>query len=474
MKNLEKAYNSEDFREKGHQLVDYIANHLEESYREETKVISYKTPSDQLEYWKSYQGDATAFLKDVTENSIHLHHPKFIGHQVSAPLPITALSSMFSSILNNGMAIYEMGSTATALEKIIATKFAQKLSFSKDADGFLTSGGTLANLTALLAARQEKAKTDTWKEGNSNDLVIMVSEQAHYCIDRAARIMGLGEKGILKIPVNENYEMDCTALEAAYQKAIDNKQQVIAIVGSACSTSTGSYDDLNAIASFAKKHQIWFHIDGAHGGAVIFSEKYKHLVSGIEKADSVIIDLHKMMMTPALATIVMFNNKKHSYQTFHQKAQYLWEKNEDEDWFNLAKRTFECTKYMMSIKFMSIVQEYGYSIFEEFIDQSHDTTKEFASHIEEHPNFELSIAPKSNILCFTLKNDFTPEKHNKIHTDIRQQLVENGEFYIVQTTLHSKVNFRLTLMNPFTKLKHLKELLNEILAHNNTIKNNEI
>ena len=167
-------------------------------------------------------------------------------------------------------------------------------------------------------------------------------------------------------------------------------------------------------------------------------------------------------MTPALATIVMFQNKKHSYQTFHQKAQYLWEKHEDEDWFSLAKRTFECTKYMMSVKFMSIVKEHGYGVFEEYIDKTHDTTLAFSKYLEQDVDFEIIANPKSNIICFALKNDLEIQEHNRMHSEIRQKLVEDGTFYIVQTTLNGKVYLRLTLMNPFTELKHLEELLEKI------------
>ncbi|WP_231372770.1 pyridoxal phosphate-dependent decarboxylase family protein [Aureivirga sp. CE67] len=462
MKKLEKAYNPENFRKQAHEMVDMLADYLEDSAQSKNKVITYKKPEDQLDFWRNYDPTTSDFFKDVIENSIHIHNPKYIGHQVAAPVPITAIASMMTSILNNGMAIYEMGSTATALEKIIADKFAEKLGFPESSDGFLTSGGTLANMTALLAARQEKSEQDVWKHGNEANYAIMVSEQAHYCVDRAARIMGFGEKGIIKIPTNTNFEMETSILESYYQKAQEENLKVIAIVGSACSTSTGSYDDLNKLADFAQEKNIWFHVDGAHGGAAVFSKKYKHLLNGIERADSVIIDLHKMMMTPALATIVMFQNKKHSYQTFHQKAQYLWEKHEDEDWFNLAKRTFECTKYMMSVKFMSIVKEHGFCLFEEYIDKTHDTTLAFSNYIKEHSDFEIATDPKSNIICFALKNDLDIQEHNRVHSEIRQKLVEDGEFYIVQTTLNGKVYLRLTIMNPFTELHHLKTLLEKI------------
>jgi L-2,4-diaminobutyrate decarboxylase len=275
--------------------------------------------------------------------------------------------------------------------------------------------------------------------------------------------MGLGEKGIIKIPATSNFNMDISVLEEYYQKAVKNGIEVFAIIGSAPSTAVGIYDDLVAIAVFSKKHDLWFHVDGAHGGASIFSPKYQHTVKGIDQADSVVIDGHKMMMMPTITTALLYKDGNHSHTTFNQKADYLLEQSEDEDWYNLAKRTFECTKTMMSIQWYTILKTYGAGIFDEYVTTLYDLGHQFGEMIENNPHFNLAVKPMSNIVCFRFIDDsLSIPELNKINENIRRQLLENGEFYIVQTKLNGVHYLRTTIMNPFTTKEHLNKLLDRI------------
>jgi L-2,4-diaminobutyrate decarboxylase len=462
---LQKAYDPDLFRKEGHELVEQLATYLENSINGTTKkVIDWKQPDDLYDQWKDYlQKDVSSqqFFSDLIDQSIQLHNPRYMGHQVAVPLPLTALAGMVGALLNNGMAIYEMGPVASVLEKWIVSHFAEIIG-NKDGDGFLTSGGTLATLTALLSARQAILKNDVWENGMEGRLAIMVSEQAHYSVDKAARIMGLGAKGIIKIPVDAAYKMQTDQLEPLFQKAENDGLKVIAVVANGCSTSTGTYDDLNAISKFCDSKNIWFHLDAAHGGGAIYSPKYKNLLNDIEKADSVIIDLHKMLMGPALSTLVLFKNSDDSYKTFSQKAQYLWENEQDKEWYNYAKRTLECTKLMMSVRFYAIIQAYGTEIFNEYVTRQYDLAREFAGMIEDHRDFELAAQPMSNIVCFR----FDPKNEldlNKLNNRIRKKSLEKGEFYIVQTELNGNTFLRVTLMNPFTETTHLQLLLKELI-----------
>ena len=475
---LHQLYSPVDFRKNAHDLVNLLADYLEKAQSETPdKTIPFATPDASLAYWQADLAQSPTdtpldFFQKVVERSTKLHNPRYVGHQVAVPAPLAALSGLVVNMLNNGMAVYEMGLVSNPLERIVTDWLSSYFELKNavngqntEGGGILTSGGTLANLTALLAARAVQSPNDDWTNGTTEPLAVLVSEEAHYCVDRAVRIMGWGEGGIVKVPTNDCFQMKTELLEAYFDKTEAEGRRVIAVVGSACSTSTGSYDDLEAIADFAERRKIWFHIDGAHGGAAVVSKKYRHLLRGANRADSIIVDFHKMMMIPALATAVLFRNPAHSYQTFHQKAQYLWENAESQDWFNSGKRTFECTKLMMSVKVYALLRTYGEAVFEAYIDKTHELALEFADILRGSKNFELGVAPQSNIVCFRflgMDKALINKDLNKLNSLIRQKLLERGDFYIVQTTLRGDVFLRVSLMNPLTTIEHLEELLREI------------
>lgn len=483
---LNTVYSPTDFRKNAHDLVNFLADYLENVQSDAPdKTIPLVAPEDSLAFWQadlaqslmsSTAQEPLDFFKKVVEKSTKLHNPRYVGHQVSTTAPLTALSQLVMGIVNNGGAVYEMGMVTNSIERVVTDWLSAHFGLKNNENGqntegggIITSGGTLANLTALLAARAVKSPNDDWANGTTEKLALLVSEEAHYCVDRAVRIMGWGEAGIIKVPTNALFQMKTELLDAYFEKAEAESRRVIAVVGSACSTSTGSYDDLAAIADFAERRQIWFHVDGAHGGAAVVSKKYRHLLRGAERADSIIVDFHKMMLVPSLATAVLFRNPMDSYQTFHQKAQYLWEDAESQDWFNLGKRTFECTKPMLAIKVYALLRTYGEGIFEEFIDKMYDLATEFAEILRGSKNFELGVAPQSNIVCFRflgfdseLNKSLSINELNRLNSSIRQKILERGDFYIVQTTLRGEVFLRVSLMNPLTTIEHLKELLREI------------
>ncbi|MFK8104971.1 MAG: aspartate aminotransferase family protein [Saprospiraceae bacterium] len=465
---LREAYDPESFRKLGHQLVDLLADYLQAAAHEEIPANAWQAPDDQLAYWQQYEVDPATPLtlfEDILERSIHLHHPHYIGHQICPTAPLSALAGLVSGLLNNGMAVYEMGAAATAIEKVVVDTVLQKLGFNSEASGFLTSGGTLANLTALLAARSAMVPSDIWQTAAPQQLAVMVASEAHYCIDRAVRIMGWGAAGMIKIPVGDNFKMQTELLEAAYQKAKAQGIKVIAVVGSAPSTSAGMYDDLEAIGQFCTQRKLWFHVDGAHGGAAIFSNRYRHLLAGIEQADSVVIDGHKMLMTPSLMTFLLFKNKNQSFATFRQKAQYLIANSQEQEWFTLAQRTFECTKSMMSIKFYTLLKIHGEALFDQSVTHLYDLGKIFAEKVADRSQFELALSPDCNIVCFRYwQAGRSDQQLDHLNHAIRDQILKDGKFYIVQTKLKDIVYLRTTFMNPQTTPMIMETLLDEIEA----------
>lgn len=468
---IQQAYEPDAFRRACHELADLLADHLLAVRQNEGEpAIPFASPEEEYAFWQhDYKenrgGSPTELFKAVLEHSIRVQHPRYMGHQISPPAPVAALAGLVDGLLNNGMGVYEMGAAGTSIERLVINIVARQMGFDENADGVLTSGGTLANLTALLAARSLKAPSPVWQEGHGERLALLVSEEAHYCVDRAVRIMGWGEGGIIKVPADERYRMRAGLLEEYFQKAREEGKTVIAVVGSACSTATGSFDPLEAIAGFCEKHGLWFHIDGAHGGALCFSEKHRSLLAGIERADSVAMDFHKMLLTPAVATALIFRNGRHGFRTFSQKAQYLWESEAGEEWHNLARRTFECTKLMMGLKAYTLLRTYGPELWEQYLERVMELGRQFAALVREGEGFELAVEPQCNIVCFRYHPPGVEgDALNALNEAVRQALLEEGRFYIVKTSLRGATYLRVTLSNPFTTERDIRELLAAIAA----------
>ncbi len=461
---LDKAYDAENFREEGHKLIDKLADYLNTAHSgEDLPVLPNLNPQELESKYSDFQpSDFDHLLTEVIADSNHLHHPGYIGHQVVPPVPQAALAGLVSDLLNNGMAIYEMGPTGTAMEKFVIKWLAKEIGMADTADGVITSGGSLGNLTAMLAARQSKADYDIWEAGNRDSkYAIFVSEHAHYCIDRAVKVMGLGDKTIFKVACDDSFKLDIDNLNSRYEEALARGYTPIAVVGVAGSTGTGTYDPLDKIADFCEENDLWFHIDAAHGGAAALSENHKHLCKGMERADSLVIDFHKMMLVPALATAVLFKNKESSYSTFAQKAEYLLYDLDKKD-YDLAARTMECTKRMISLKIYTLIKLYGKNIFEEYIERTSQLAKDFAESINRSDDFELATEPESNIVCFRYNpNSDEVEQTDKLNLKIREQIIKEGKYYIVYTRLKGKVYLRITIMNIFSGSK-LQNLLDDI------------
>jgi L-2,4-diaminobutyrate decarboxylase len=466
MSSLAAAFDPEAFRAQGHRLVDALADRLTAVRAGNGGVCSTVAPGDEFAHWSARMEappqEVADFLAEFAARSIQLHHPRFMGHQVCPPAPAAALAGLAAELLNNGMAVYEMGPAATALERWLVQRTALALGFP-DGDGFLTSGGTLAMLTALLAARARQLGEEALVRGTEPRWAVIASEEAHYCVARAAQAMGWGRDGFAGVPTDARFKMRVDLLDAAFDDAVRRGRTPIAVVGSACSTSTGSYDDLGAIADFCERRSLWFHVDGAHGAAVAFCPELRHLVAGIERADSAILDFHKMLLTPALATAVLFRNGEASWPAFLQRAQYLWDDASGGDWHNIGRRTFECTKLSMSVKIAALWRAHGEALFAENVRALHATARTFAARLRERPGFEIAVEPESNIVCFRLRPPGLADAElDALNATARRRIVASGEFYIVQTALRGRTWLRTALMNPFTQPADLDALLDAL------------
>lgn len=263
--------------------------HIRESTTKQRPVIHQENLETLIEQLQLNQhialGDLSGerlrqFVTDYLNATTRLHHPGFLAHQVAVPHPTGALGSWMDGVTNNAMAIYEMGPAASSIEYFMLNWMLARIGWqtvpssqqsdpeSLHAGGVLTHGGSLANLTALLAARSAQIPM-FWKSGNPGNLVILVPEQSHYSMKRAAAILGLGEDNCLTLPADPDGRVQPAAMDQQIEDLAAQGKRVMAIVANACGTAAGLYDPLREIASICKRRHIWLHVDAAHGGGGI-------------------------------------------------------------------------------------------------------------------------------------------------------------------------------------------------------------
>lgn len=474
-RDINELFDPENFRLLGLSLIEVLSDYLSEGLHGQGKVLGWQAPQEESLRWRTplpHQAvldsqELLASIRDgVLANSLRVHHPRNLGHQVAPPLPVAALCDLVAALTNQAMAVYETGPSATMLERQVLRWLSELVGWD-DAEGVLTSGGAQANLTALLAARQCMSGWDVWKGGTGAGarLRILASEHAHYSVSRAAGIMGLGTDAVIPVATDAMGCMDLSALSAAWANSVDQGEQPFAVVATAGCTPTGSIDPLEKIGAFCHDNGLWFHIDGAHGASALLSAEYRMALHGIALADSIVWDGHKLLYMPAAVSAVLFRNSENSYAAFAQEASYLFQGSSAEDEaYNTSYRTLECTKRMMGLKLWAAFSLYGTDKLGALVEHVFLTARLLAEKVAEAADFELLMSPQTNIVCFRHlpQSSLSHAELNAYQAESRRRIVESGAFHLTQASIHGNIWLRATVMNPLTTGEDLDALLAEI------------
>ncbi|MDX1708304.1 MAG: pyridoxal-dependent decarboxylase [Desulfobacterales bacterium] len=406
------------------------------------------------------------FLTQYLESTTRLLHPAYLAHQVGTSHYAGALASLIDGFTHNPMAIYEMGPGAATIEwtliNWLLTKVGwqpQPLRASQNADrifggGVLTHGGSLANLTALLAARSRVAP-DAWQEGNPGNLVILAPAESHYSIARAAGIMGLGRNAVHSMAVDDRGVVIPEKLPETYARLTDEGKTVMAVVANGCSTAAGLYDPIRKMGEFCNAQQVWLHIDGAHGASALLSDRHKKRLDGVELADSLIWDAHKLLRTPSLCTAVLVKDARTIDQAFQQEASYIFHEK-DQPGFDFIHRTVECTKAGLGLKWFFVLAALGEQGLAKHVDDQYERAQLAYDFIEAQPEFSCAAEPQSNILCFRV------DASDALQLEIRDKLIAQGDFYLSTTEFGGRRYLRMVFNHPDTSLDDIKRLIQEI------------
>ncbi|MDR2219784.1 MAG: aminotransferase class I/II-fold pyridoxal phosphate-dependent enzyme [Methylobacillus sp.] len=457
---LDSLFSPENFRATGHALIDVLAEYLANNLCGQGAVLDWKAPAEAAQRWrralpKQAQLAPDQLLhtirQDILGASLHIHHPRNLGHQVAPPLPMAALCDLVAALTNQAMAVYETGPSATLLEQQVIRWLGELVGW-QNTEGVLTSGGAQANLTALLAARQVKSGGNVWRHGVREGSRILACEHTHYSVSRAAGIMGLGTDAVIKVAADDAGRMDFDALRAAWTCCEQEDNRPFAVVATAGCTPTGSMDPLRKIGEFCRAHELWLHVDGAHGASALLSDTLRPQLDGIALADSVVWDGHKLLYMPATVSAVLFRDPRHSYAAFAQEASYLFQGNNDsEEVWNTSYRTLECTKRMMGLKLWAAFNLYGTRQLGALVEHVFASAKRLADKLAAVPDFELLMPPQTNIVCFR------PRAVDPVI--VRRKLVESGAFHLTQVRLREQNWLRTTIMNPYTADKDFDALI---------------
>ena len=409
--------------------------------------------------------------RDVVGEGHRLAHPRYVGHQVAPPIPAAAAVDLLIATMNNGMAVWEMSPTATVIEHTVLAWFAGELGWpgrhpsERTWGGAFVSGGAVGNLTGLAAARA-RLWPDAWIQGNgARPVAIVVSDQAHYCVERAAGLMGLGRDALVTVPSRRG-RMDPDAAAQALTRARSEGRDLLALVATAGTTATGAVDDLEALGQVARDHDTWFHVDAAHGGAFLLSPRLRPLLAGLERADSLALDLHKMMFQPISTALVLCRERKRLSAAFHQDAPYLFG-SDDREALNLGALTLQCSKRADALRAWATLNLLGADGVAALQEHTVDTARTAHAMLVERPDFETFHAPQTNILCFRHRpphlagDEEALDRHND---GLRETLRSERFAYLSGTTLDGRRVLRMTFINPRTGADQVARILDRIEA----------
>jgi L-2,4-diaminobutyrate decarboxylase len=441
-----------------------VARYVEESQRG-TRPVSAPPPLEELIERLDLRRlardggldgeDFAAWLERVLEHSVRLHHPAEIAHQVAAPDVPSAIADLVQGAINQPMSIYEMGPAAHAMEHVVVEWMTEQIGWPEGGGGVLTHGGSLANLTALLAARAAAAP-DAWTEGVDGTLAVLAPPSTHYSVRRSVAMLGLGERAVVDLDVDEDERIVPAGLGDALHRCREAGRRPMALVAAACATSTGLHDDLEAIGAFCREHGIWFHVDAAHGAPALLSPAHRHLLRGIEHADSVIWDAHKMMRTSAIAAAVLVREEWRLEAAFKQKAAYLIYEEPGETASSLLERQVECTKAALGARIFMNLAFRGPDGIGRYVAEQYEKTLRFWELIEAREGFECLSRPESNILCFRYGRD------GQLQVRLREHLLRERRFHLSSTEVNGERWLRMSVMAPATTEETVEELLDAI------------
>ena len=434
-------------REELNQQVREFANNFIENLENYPAYVKGNPDFNKLTI-TSIKKDLTEILatynSEVVSKGIKPASGKHLGYVPGGGIYTAALADFLASLTNEYAGMYYASPGAVAIENEALNWMKSIFGFPKSAVGNLTSGGSIANLIALTAAR-DKHKIKNEKISKS---VLYLSPQAHHCIHKALRIIGLEDIRISILELDELSKIDTSKLaekiKADFQKGL-NPFMVIATAGT---TDTGTIDPLNTIGKIAKQHNLWYHVDGAYGGFFMLAESKKQLFKGIELADSLVVDPHKGLFLPYGIGAVLIKDKEAVFHSHHYTADYMQDAISADMQINPSDVSPELTKHFRGLRIWLPLQIHGLAPFKASFEEKILLTEYFRTKLVE-TGFKLGPKPDLTISYFWYPSTTIDE--NTFNKKLVEFIHENGDVFLSTTKINGKFVIRMAILSIRTK-----------------------
>jgi sulfinoalanine decarboxylase/sulfinoalanine decarboxylase/aspartate 1-decarboxylase len=311
------------------------------------------------------------------------------------------LGDLLAVLLNNSMYTYKVAGPQVGIEQEIIRQSCDLVGYESNSNGTFPTGGSMSNYMALVMARDAK-DPNCRLSGMSKPLIIYTSKESHYSNAKNASFAGIGRNNIRYIQADSEGRMIPKKLEEQIEEDIKNGGIPTYVNATAGTTVLGAFDPIDEIADITEKYNMWLHVDGAYCGSVIFSEKYKHLLKGVERSDSFSYNAHKMLGTPMTCSIILVNDKKQLHDSFSNEADYLYQTDGDD--FNLGKTSFQCGRRNDALKFWTLWKSIGTKGLEQIVDKQFDLANVALDYVKKNPDYKVYSFDDSISICFNYKN----------------------------------------------------------------------
>ena len=413
----------------------------EETNNPISKYLDPNNAKKELDFKLTEEGVSDDYLVKCLKN-ILLRTPKsssrlFFNQLYGGRHGKAVVGDLLTVLLNNSMATYKIAGPQVVIEKEVLSQVYGLIGYDKkNAGGTFPTGGSMCNFMSLIMARDKK-HTEISESGSTSKLIAYTSENSHYSLSKNASFSGVGRNNVRYIESDKKGRINILSLEKQILKDLKQGLQPFYLNATAGTTVLCAFDNVLKLSEICKQYNIWLHLDGAFGGSVIFSEKYKHLVSGVHLTDSFCFNAHKTLGAPISTSILAVKDKDNLYQSFHNKASYLYQTHDEE--FNLGQNSFECGRRNNALKLWSMWKSIGRKGISKIVNHEFKLAEVARNYVNKHSEYTLYSFENSLSVCFNYK-DFDAE-------DICTKLYKNNILMVGFGKFKNNTFIRLVTIN---------------------------